>query len=692
MALNFGLLDQSGPTNFFEGYSQGQEKMQANAMAQQRAAQAQQEFGMRQQEFAAGQADKQRVAKAAIVTQKTASARDALLRAPTAADARRIVEMQYADPDLGPIRGRFGSLAQALAEVPDEPTAFQQYKEQEAMGMEAFLKQQGSNRAFTTAMGGAPQTNAMAAAPTNAMVAPAMSGELQNFISQRSRLAMLADQSPQVKATINRLDSDIARLVEEQKPEPGFSLSPGQIRYPRGYTGVVTAPAAAATASAVPPSVAEYQFAKTADGGNFVGSYQDFVKAKADAARGPTPVAAPPALPASVQEYEYAKTVPGGSFVGTYQDFVKAKADAARAPAPIVAPQALPQSVAEYNFAKTPEGGGFVGTLTDFMQARAEATRAPAPIVAPQAQPASVLEYNFAKTPDGGGFVGTYQDFVQSKAEAGRAPVPITAPPTKVAEYEFAKTPAGGNYKGTYTQFLNLGKSEGGGTTVPKAPSGYRFNKAGDLEPIPGGPAAGKPLTALQQQALKKDFAADTSKIKSAVDTADELEKLTDDLVGNTDKKIKPHPGLSGITGYQGLLPSFAASPVTSGNAAKAEQKLETFKGKIKTLGRSLASLDGKLGNMAVQEWQFISDAVQNIKPTAGNLDEQMRDVVRQARLLAKNLRDKFDLTYEDTTPAAAPGRPAAAALAPADKQALDWANANPKDPRSLQIKQRLGQ
>jgi hypothetical protein len=198
-------------------------------------------------------------------------------------------------------------------------------------------------------------------------------------------------------------------------------------------------------------------------------------------------------------------------------------------------------------------------------------------------------------------------------------------------------------------------KAGGGGTAVPKAPSGYRFNKTGDLEPIPGGPAAGKPLTALQQQALKKDFAADTSKIKSSIDTADELEKLTDELVGNPDKKIKPHPGLGGITGYQGLLPSFAESPVTSGNAAKAEQKLDTFKGKIKTLGRSLASLDGKLGNMAVQEWQMVSDSVQAIKPTAGNLDKQMRDVVRQARLLAKNLRDKFDLTYEDTT---APGRP----------------------------------
>jgi hypothetical protein len=340
----------------------------------------------------------------------------------------------------------------------------------EKLAFEGF-KALSAEEAYNAAMGGAPQTNAMGAAPTNAMAAPAMSGELQNFISQRGRLAMLAEQSPQVKATIDRLDKDIARLAEEQKPEPGFTLSPGQVRYPRAYagTGVVTAPAAAAAAAAVPPSVSEYQFAKTADGGSFIGTYQDFVKAKADATRAPTPVAAPQALPASVQEYEYAKTENGGSFVGTYQDFVKAKADAARAPAPISAPQALPQSVAEYNFAKTPDGGGFVGTLTDFMQARAEATRAPTPVVAPQALPASVLEYSFAKTPEGGGFVGTYQDFVQSKAEAGRAPVPITAPPTKVAEYEFAKTPAGGSYKGTYQQFLNLGKSEG--STADRAPS-----------------------------------------------------------------------------------------------------------------------------------------------------------------------------------------------------------------------------
>jgi len=229
MALNFGLLNQGGPTNFFEGYSQGQEKMQANAMAQQKADQAQQEFGMRQQEFAAGQADKQRVAKAAVVTQGLAFYKDALLRSKDPAAARRVVQMQYADPDIGPIRSRLGSLEQALAEVPDEPTAFQKYLEDEAMGLDAVLKQRASTREFATAMGSTqamPQANAMApaapapmanamaapAAPANAMVAPAVSGELQSKLTQRERLSALSNQDPRVKATIDRLDKDIARL------------------------------------------------------------------------------------------------------------------------------------------------------------------------------------------------------------------------------------------------------------------------------------------------------------------------------------------------------------------------------------------------------------------------------------------------------------------------------------------------
>ena len=51
---------------------------------------------------------------------------------------------------------------------------------------------------------------------------------------------------------------------------------------------------------------------------------------------------------------------------------------------------------------------------------------------------------------------------------------------------------------------------------------------------------------------------------------------------------------------------------------------------------------------MAVQEWKIVTDAVQNIRPSAGNLDEQMREVVRQAREFAARQKEKYDLTYEN--------------------------------------------
>lgn len=244
----------------------------------------------------------------------------------------------------------------------------------------------------------------------------------------------------------------------------------------------------------------------------------------------------------------------------------------------------------------------------------------------------------------------------------------FTAPEKAVSEKLHV---VGGNLvRDDGTVVFTAPKITGDGAGVPKAPSGYRVTATGDLEAIPGGPAAGKPMTDLQKQAYRKDFANDTANIKSASDTANELEKLTDELVGNPDKGIKAHPGLRGITGYAGLVPS-----LPTGNAAKAEQKLETFKGKIKALGRTIASQQGKLGNMAVQEWQMVSDAVQAIKPTAGNLDEQMRDVVRQAKQLSKNMQDKFDLTYEGDLPAAgkppASAVPAAGTLSPAEQAEL---------------------
>jgi hypothetical protein len=79
------------------------------------------------------------------------------------------------------------------------------------------------------------------------------------------------------------------------------------------------------------------------------------------------------------------------------------------------------------------------------------------------------------------------------------------------------------------------------------------------------------------------------------------------------------------------------------------------MKGKVMAFGRQLASLEGKLGNMAVQEWKFVSDSIQALDPAAGNLDVQLRDIVRQAKNFANTVQERYDLTYEGAEPAAAP-------------------------------------
>jgi hypothetical protein len=154
-----------------------------------------------------------------------------------------------------------------------------------------------------------------------------------------------------------------------------------------------------------------------------------------------------------------------------------------------------------------------------------------------------------------------------------------------------------------------------------------------------------KPMTQAQRVKYTKDKVSDKNVVTGAFAIMGELEKLTDELVGNPDKKIAPAPGLNSITGYRALTNPLA---LPKGDARKALQKLETFKGKIMALGRQLASQEGKLGNMAVQEWKFVSDAVQKIDPAAGNLDEQMRDVVRQTREYAQRQQSKYDDTYAD--------------------------------------------
>lgn len=408
-APDFNLLRPASGTNPVNAFLQGQQDALKREAMQQEMAQAQEMNALRRQQLTGQIQTQEETRTRNRAAEKTGMFRDRLLRAPNAEAARRIVQMQYADPDLAPVLSQASTLEQALAEIPDDPDQFERYRQQEAMGMSEWMKSQ---------------------------------------------------------------------------------------------------------------------------------------------------------LP---------KTVGNAIFLPAENRFITAP----REPAPV-------------------------------------APSAPVAVIGPDGRPVLVAR----------------------EQAIGMTPF----------------TPAS-------VKFIGGGAGSGGTRAAPAAP-------------------APKPMTELQQQSQRKLMAADRTSVKASQSVVGELEKLTDELVGNPEKKIRPHPGLSGITGFQALLPS-----LPSGNARQAQQKLETMKGKVMAFGRQLASLEGKLGNMAVQEWKFVSDSIQAIDPAAGNLDVQLRDIVRQAKNFANTVQERYDLTYEgaDETQPAAPTRtpaPAAAgaggALTPAEQAELD--------------------
>jgi hypothetical protein len=224
------------------------------------------------------------------------------------------------------------------------------------------------------------------------------------------------------------------------------------------------------------------------------------------------------------------------------------------------------------------------------------------------APPALVQEYLYAQKNNG--FKGTLLDFKKQVAMAGRN-VTNNAAPVQ-----------------TVTVMGPDGKPE-----LRDARTGRRITDD-QGKPLVPFDASTKPLSPVQELKLRKDRTADNSKIVAAKDMADDVEKNVDVLLGNPDKKIPRHPGYKGITGYNALLPS-----LPGGDARSAQQLLENIKGKVTVLGKNLASQEGKIGPMAVQEWKIVADALERIDPAAANFPDQLRSIAAQARRLETNLK-----------------------------------------------------
>ena len=195
--------------------------------------------------------------------------------------------------------------------------------------------------------------------------------------------------------------------------------------------------------------------------------------------------------------------------------------------------------------------------------------------------------------------------------------------------------------------------------------------------------SAGEGLAPKEIQKREASFPKWTAAVRS-------FETQVDTLVTNL-TKLRDNPGLSGITGI-----IYGRTPAITAEARSAKADLDNIlaRGGFAELAamRQASPTGGALGNISNQEVKYLRDAFGALD-TAQDTDtfkQKIDDVIAQLTTSKRNVREEYDNTYEyRTSRGGAPAAPAG--LSPEDKQALDWANSNPKDPRAAQIKQRLG-
>lgn len=153
--------------------------------------------------------------------------------------------------------------------------------------------------------------------------------------------------------------------------------------------------------------------------------------------------------------------------------------------------------------------------------------------------------------------------------------------------------------------------------------------------------------------------------------------------------KLRDDPGLAQITG-----PVYGRTPSVSREGSRAQSLYDKIfaKGGFQALQdmREASKTGGALGNVSNKEGERLEksvvgglDRTQNIKDVQQGINDLIDDI-EGSKL---RVREAYDMTYAYKTGTAAGTPPQ---LTPQDKEALNWANSNPNDPRAAQIKQRL--
>ena len=134
---------------------------------------------------------------------------------------------------------------------------------------------------------------------------------------------------------------------------------------------------------------------------------------------------------------------------------------------------------------------------------------------------------------------------------------------------------------------------------------------------------------------------------------------------------------------------------VTGRLAPDSRRRIESLKSDMKAAGLELIRAGGQsIGQITEREWPILENMIAGISPemTPAAARAEFKKVAAYMERLKDNAKEAYQTEWGDTQYfKPVQGDKPSRELTAQDKEALKWANSNPKDPRAAQIKQRLG-
>lgn len=189
--------------------------------------------------------------------------------------------------------------------------------------------------------------------------------------------------------------------------------------------------------------------------------------------------------------------------------------------------------------------------------------------------------------------------------------------------------------------------SAGGASATGRAPSGYRFTSTGELEPIPGGPAASKAeggesfLTRKEMEKREASLPKATQSVKIVGNTMSTIEETVDRLLNNAE-------GLNGITGL-----IYGRTPGVTDASRQAEADLNQLKNLAFVQGltelREASKTGAGVGNVSNKEGERFENLKASLDRTQSreSLSQALLRLKAQAQFTKQSLQDAFDDTYQ---------------------------------------------